>query len=69
MKEKRLPYLPISTQKIITGLDGKNDEQLKELGLPPGTIFMIRQGYARQLRKDTFDTLSATLGLDISANT
>ena len=68
MTAERLPYLPISPQKIITGLRGMSDVQLIELDLSPGTIFMIRQRYARQLRRDVFDKLFDILG-DISANT
>lgn len=72
MKEQqhiRLPYLPISSRKIIEGLDGMSDKQLSELGIPAGVFFMIRQGYAKQLREDIFNKLSHALNLDISPDT
>lgn len=71
MKEQhvRILYLPISNQIIIKGLKGISDKQLSELGISEGVLFMIRQGFAKQLREDVFDELSQALNLDISSDT
>lgn len=63
---KSLPYLPISGRTIIEALKGKSDAQLEEIGITGGLLFMIRQGYAKQLREDVFNKLSRALNLDIS---
>lgn len=72
MKEQqnvRLPYIPICGRKIIEGLDGISGKQLVELGISEGLLFMIRRGYAKQLRQDVFNKLSHALNLDISPET
>ena len=65
----RLPYLPISSRIVIEALKGKSAEQLSEIGITGGLLFMIRQGYAKKLREDVFNKLSQALDLDISADT
>lgn len=65
--ENRLPYPKISNKVIIEALDRLKPQNLDELGVPDGVIFMIRQGYAKQLRSDVFEILSKALNCDISA--
>lgn len=62
---EHLPYLPISNRTIIEASRGKSGEQL---GVSEGILFMIRQGFAKQLREDIFNKLSHALNLDISAD-
>ena len=54
----RLPYLPISSRIVIEALKGKSAEQLSEIGITGGLLFMIRQGYAKKLREDVFNKVS-----------
>jgi DNA-binding Xre family transcriptional regulator len=59
-------YLSISNKKIIEALKNKTEEEIKKLGISEAVLFMIQQGYAKQLRKDIYLKLSRSLGIDIS---
>jgi len=65
-EQQHYNFLPISNQTIVDSLVGKSDEQIKELGVNGTLIFMIRRGFATQLREDVFNKLSQALNLDIS---
>ncbi len=65
-------YLPISHQVIkdawVRGDAQVIDERLSNQGLSEVLIYMIRQGYVRQLRADCFKILSEVLGCNIGVS-
>lgn len=65
---EKLPYLPIPDE-IVKALKEQNiEEELVSLGISKTILYLIRWGYARQLRKDVFDILSKALNHDILTN-